>query len=303
MSESAPEIVRCPDCGWRLKQYAGPRQDLAVFCERCLLDLTHEGVATVLERDPTLAHGPDCGRCGEPKIWSARDEKWVCADSPAAHAPPEGETCVYCGTEDVHQDGCPNGPIAKILCAACGEMVAVAEMAAHMNDEHGADLDQDAIEQQFLQVREFVKRAIGGGDDSFDGDNGPVLVSPMHIMEVWAAIGHRAVSGEWPDDFDMGSAIVASMRAFNDAAKSNNAAVDEIHRLNGLLETTEQEDENEIRFLRRVKNEIVDLITEADRATDEGLEHPDHFNQILRDGFLRLKMLLEPPTTEKPSSE
>lgn len=139
-------------------------------------------------------------------------------------------------------------------CGHCPERLPLAEIAQHMRDEHGWDVDQDVLEQTFVAARQAVRKMVDGGGypgvpsaAGFDGPRASESI-PMDLMEIWAAIGHRAVGGTWPPGFEVGAALYVMADMFLRAAVSHNEAVDEIHRLEGLVNdmTTEPDEGGEV---------------------------------------------------------
>jgi hypothetical protein len=155
------------------------------------------------------------------------------------------EPCLLCERVGGHTEGCPNGDETQIFCGACQIPIRLSQMAAHMNDVHDADLDQDEIERQYQHVRDIMRDTIpegGFGIPPAVHPPGTRVTSraqaerltggdPPSLFEIWGALGYHCITGDWPPDFDLGEALQVAMTHFIDAANGMNDYADRLNQM------------------------------------------------------------------------
>lgn len=189
---------------------------------------------------------PLCPGCDQPMVWNRPLKLWQCHSGGPAFVDEDGIQidiadvphidCELCGEWAArHAEGCPAAAPDKALCGECGELMPVRELAAHMNDYHDANLSQEQVESSFVEAKEMARGLLDGGLQNFLRDRmhaameGSSHNEPM-LVEIWAAIGHQHVTGEWPDScgFTPEAAVQTAMKNFSDAAERANALLDEL---------------------------------------------------------------------------
>lgn len=125
--------------------------------------------------------------------------------------------CELCETEDGHRSGCPNGAEEEVTCGHCDQDLPISQLADHMNEVHGSQLDRDDLEQQFVGVKEIMRESIDRAQRALR------LLTPLTEEQVWAAIGFERVTGDWPRNFDPGAALIVAMERYADLASRHQA--------------------------------------------------------------------------------
>jgi hypothetical protein len=118
--------------------------------------------------------------------------------------------CAMCGGIDEHTDGCPSLGPKIVHCGQCDEEISIGELAQHLLEDHGMEVDEEMIQQSIVQaeagLREIMAAQQGRGFFSAR-DAYPT----MSLTEIFVAIGHRTTTGFWPPNFDAQGALLYAM--------------------------------------------------------------------------------------------
>lgn len=131
-------------------------------------------------------------------------------------------------------------------CPSCKVFYPVSAIASE-------DFDRDLIKEAFRTV------VAGMRDPLAAVGLRPPADSTLVPLEVYTAVGFRTATGEWPGNFHPENAILDTLRV--------------VHNLQRMIRDIRDEYQTEREgheLAVRVRNEIVDLLAEIDRATASG---------------------------------
>lgn len=177
-------------------------------CPDCTMIMKRETLPVDLDSDSDKVEMGERWRC--PRCELILDDVQAEAHANGMSVPEIHDklACGLCGGIDEHTEGCPSLGPKIVHCGQCDEEVAITDLAQHLLEEHGMEVDPEMIQQSIVQAEAGLREIMAAQRGFYSARD---AYPTMSLTEIFGAIGHRTTTGFWPQGFDAQGALLYAM--------------------------------------------------------------------------------------------